>query len=81
MGAAILVPLMPTSKIVTFSGFKFPLRLHGAALGLSVTFPGLNKLQTSPLLANNLPYYYYYKVKKDEMGRACSTNGGEEKCI
>jgi hypothetical protein len=25
--------------------------------------------------------YIYISLKKDEMGRACSTNGGEEECI
>jgi hypothetical protein len=24
---------------------------------------------------------YIYEVKKDEMGGACGTNGGEEECI
>jgi hypothetical protein len=26
-------------------------------------------------------YNYNYQVKEDEMGRACSTIGGEEECI
>jgi hypothetical protein len=26
-------------------------------------------------------YYYCHKIKKDEMGRACSTHGRNEKCV
>jgi hypothetical protein len=30
---------------------------------------------------HNEELHNLYQVKKDEMGRACSTNGGEEECI
>jgi hypothetical protein len=34
-------------------------------------------------LKKNICFYYMQsdQVKEDEMGRACSTNGGEEECI
>ena len=30
--------------------------------------------------AGRLYYYYYYKIEKNEMGGACGTYGGRERC-
>jgi hypothetical protein len=54
------------------------LDLSGSEQGTVADFRGSSNAENNVLFSK---YNYNDQVKEDEMGRACSTNGGEEERI